>query len=87
LDYSWEDELHHLWFTESGTGHVGLLVISASGNLVATRRLPLSSPSSMPVGITVDSSEQVWVAEYDGKMIATWRPPYSYNTFLPILFN
>jgi streptogramin lyase len=87
LDYSWDGFRHRLWFSESGSGHVGLLVLDATGKVVATRRHPMSSASSRPMGITVDSSEGVWIAEYEGKMIASWFPPYAYDTFVPLLFH
>jgi virginiamycin B lyase len=85
LAYSWDGVRHHLWFTDSGTGHVGLLVIDVTGKVVATRRHPLSSANSVPIGIAVDVNQNVWIAEYESKMIASWYPPYSHGIFLPLL--
>jgi len=87
LDYSWIDGRHTLWYTESDTGFVGSIVINVTGSVVATRRHALSSPASMPVGIVVDSNEQAWIAEYEGEMIASWYPPYTHSSFIPVLFH
>jgi streptogramin lyase len=87
LAYSWDGARHHLWFTDSGAGHVGLLVIDETGKLVATRRHRLSSANSVPIGIAVDANQRVWIAEYGSKMIANWYPPYSHDIFLPLLFK
>jgi len=87
LTYAWEDRRHQLWYSEGGTGHVGLFVIDITGTLVASRRHPLSTPSSEPVGIAIDSDQQLWIAEYESQMIASWLPPYNHDLFLPVLFN
>lgn len=87
LAYSWQDGRHNLWYTENGTGYVGLIAIDVTGSVVAARRHALSSPTSMPIGIVVDSNEQVWIAEYGGEMIASWFPPYNYATFMPLLLH
>ena len=85
LAYSWHDGRHILWYTESETGFVGFIAIDVTGRVVAARRHALSSPSSKPIGIAVDSNEQAWIAEYEGEMIAAWYPPYNHASFLPVL--
>jgi virginiamycin B lyase len=87
LAYSWDGLRHRLWYSESGNGHAGLLVINTTGMVIATRRIPLSSTSSLPIGISVDTGEGVWIAEYEGKMIANWHSPYAHDTFLPLLYR
>ena len=85
LAYSWQGGHHNLWYTESETGLIGFFSIDITGRIISARRHALSSPTSLPVGIAVDSNEQAWIAEYESEMIASWYPPYNHASFLPVL--
>ncbi|MFN2187752.1 MAG: hypothetical protein ACK2T3_03235, partial [Candidatus Promineifilaceae bacterium] len=85
LAYSWENGNHNLWYTAGDKGLVGTLVISSAGNLTEVRRHALSSPDSMPIGIAVDSNETAWIAEFAAVKIASWVPPYTRPSFVPLI--
>ncbi len=85
IDITYDSALNHIWFAESATGFAGVLTVNLFGQLVASRRFPLSTASSLPLGIAADMNGHVWITEYENSMIAEWRPPYFHSSLIPLL--
>lgn len=79
------DGLSRIWFTLSGSGRTGQLVLKSTGDQVSLGQFRLPSPQSGPTGIAVDAQGHVWIAETGTQRIAEWRPPYFERSYFHTL--
>lgn len=71
-----------IWFTERDGNRVGQRSTSPSA---AIREFGI--PAARPLGLAVDASGHVWIAESATGRIAEWRPPYFRFVFLPLVLK
>ncbi len=80
------DEVWQLFFTQRGSGQVGLFTVDpASTNVVWVRETALNMPGSAPWGVAVDGDGHAWIADSGGRSVAEWLPPYTSDQGFPII--
>lgn len=77
---------NELWYTGNLSGNAGRLSASLDKSSGAALSVDLpSSVNSKPWGVSVDGDNYVWVALQGTSRVVRWRPPYFYETFLPVI--
>ena len=74
-----------IWFVEPSNNRVGRLNVLFDGDEISLWRQPLPSANSVPTGIAVDPSGDVWITEQAGNAIAKWSSPYFEEIYLPFV--
>jgi virginiamycin B lyase len=76
---------NYIWFVETDSGRVGHMAFDSRQNALYIWDQPTPSADSQPRGIAVDANGHAWITESGGNMIAEWRPPYFFSSYLPAI--
>lgn len=80
------DGVWQLFFTQRGSGQVGLFTVNpVTTQVVWVREAELNMPGSAPWSVAVDSDGHAWIADQGGRSVAEWLPPYTVDQGFPLI--